>query len=84
MLAAAVTIAAIAGMALCRWTRLHPLLAGLAVGLVFAPIALIVAGGMMSEAAVLMAFVAIIIFGSIGALGAFAGWLRRKHRERIG
>jgi len=76
---------ALVGPVLGRWTRLHPLVIGGAIGLLPGLLgALAMAGFFAGGPTILivggMCFVA---GGGIAALGAFGGWLRRMNLERI-
>ena len=82
-IAAALLITALAGAALARWTRLHPLLVGALVAIPIAVLATAVAAATMSPAALGAGLVTWTVAAAIGGIGAFLGWLRRKHIERM-
>lgn len=76
---------ALVAAALGRWTRWHPLVIAALVGLVPAVLAVFVMAGAFADgAAILAAGAAVyVVTGGFAAFGAFLGWLRRTHAERI-
>jgi hypothetical protein len=77
-------IPALAGAALCRTTRLHPLVAGLMIGIVGAALSTMVLAGIVGTNAFAVGPIVGLFPAAAAALGGFLGWLRRKHVERIG
>ena len=74
----------LAGAAAGRWTRMHPLVAALAVGAVPGVLGMLAAAAFATEggAILLMGTFAWLLGSAAAAFGAFIGWLRRKHIER--
>ena len=83
IIATALLTTALAGAGVARWTRWHPLLIGPLVAIPVAVLALLVAAGAMSPGALAVGGIAWLIAATAGALGAFLGWLRRKHIKRM-
>jgi hypothetical protein len=75
---------ALVGAALGRWTRLHPLLVGAAIGLLPALLGTLMMAGFFADGAAIVVFAGIgfAVGGGVAALGAFGGWLRRMNVER--
>jgi len=75
----------IVGAALGRWTRLHPLVIGAAIGLLPAALGALMMAGFFADGTTIVVFagIAFVVGGGIAALGAFCGWLRRMNLERI-
>jgi hypothetical protein len=82
MIAVPLIIVAVLGAALARWTRLHPLLVAGILALAGGGLGVVATVGFVGANPWPFGVMAIIVFGFIGALGAFMGWLRRKHVER--
>jgi hypothetical protein len=73
---------AMVGAGLARFTRVHPLAIGGCLGLLLALPAFVLAGAMMSDAALWLAAIVVMVGSVPAALGAFLGWLRRDHIDR--
>ncbi len=73
------------GAALGRWTRWHPLVIAPVVGLLPGAFGMVAVAAFATDgAAILVGTAAAFLLGTgVSGLGAFMGWLRRKHIERM-
>ncbi len=69
-----------------RWTRLHPLVIAGMTAVLPGALAMLVMAGMFADGSAMMfaGLAAYGIAGGVAGFGAFMGWLRRRHVERIG
>ncbi|WP_326523426.1 hypothetical protein [Sphingomonas sp.] len=76
---------AIVGAVMGRWMRWHPLVIGGAIGVVPGILGLVAMSAFATDGGAILLFAggAYLIGTAVAALGAFCGWLRRKHIERI-
>jgi len=72
------------GAGIARFTRLHPLAIGGCLGTLLALPTIVVAGAMMSDAALWLGAIVALVGALPVSLGAFFGWLRRTHRQKRG
>jgi len=75
----------LSGGAFGRWTRWHPLAIGTVVGLLPGALGAFAMMTFATEVGAILLFGALAFFIGSGltTLGAYIGWLRRKHIEKV-
>ena len=76
-------VAAVIGAIMARWTAMHPVVAGVLIGLVGYLSGGIVLGGFLGPVPWAGAILIGVPLAGAGAVGGFLGWLRRTHMRRM-